>query len=277
MRTPKSVRRSAFTLVELLVVIGVIALLIAILLPVLNKARDLAMRTKCLSQIRQIGAGMVMYANDHRGFFPPEGRGNNRAWQPPYLFKPAYEYIVTNALGGHGWIADDSGAPGNSWLYCGDPRPTIWNCPGWEFWSPYRYFTGTGTWPKLYDIGYYYLGGRPENATGNWELDPTRRPHKLSTSEGSRKAILADIVMHVQPNQQKPMAWIIPHPKPGNSYGPFGSAEYAPAGGNQFFADGHGEWVTTYPQTPNALGTLGVAPNNVSATHTNSGFLYYWW
>jgi prepilin-type N-terminal cleavage/methylation domain-containing protein len=63
-------RRRAFTLVELLVVVGIIALLIGILLPVLNRARAAANRAVCLSNIRQLGVGILMYCNDNRGWFP---------------------------------------------------------------------------------------------------------------------------------------------------------------------------------------------------------------
>jgi prepilin-type N-terminal cleavage/methylation domain-containing protein/prepilin-type processing-associated H-X9-DG protein len=63
-------RAPGFTLVELLVVIGIIAVLIAVLLPVLSKAREQAKRTQCLSNLRELGHAMLMYANAHKDKLP---------------------------------------------------------------------------------------------------------------------------------------------------------------------------------------------------------------
>jgi prepilin-type N-terminal cleavage/methylation domain-containing protein len=69
-----SKRPRAFTLVELLVVIGIIAVLISMLLPALRRARDEANRVYCRTQLRQLTMAALMYANEHKGYLPgPHG------------------------------------------------------------------------------------------------------------------------------------------------------------------------------------------------------------
>lgn len=63
-------QRRAFSLIELLVVIGIIAVLMAILLPALEKARESALKVKCASNLRQVGQALVLYSNENHGQYP---------------------------------------------------------------------------------------------------------------------------------------------------------------------------------------------------------------
>src|SRR5262245_60236055 len=87
-RVEYSSRLRAFTLIELLVVISIIALLVAVLLPALGTAREESRKVKCLANLKQIGAAVVMYVQD---------KGEQIPWVNPH---PAAGWISQFAWGG---------------------------------------------------------------------------------------------------------------------------------------------------------------------------------
>ncbi|MFO8082296.1 MAG: prepilin-type N-terminal cleavage/methylation domain-containing protein [Armatimonadota bacterium] len=88
-------RRNGFTLIELLVVIAIIAILAAILFPVFARAREKARQSSCLSNVKQINTGIMMYTQDYDEMLPKARfwyTGSNR----PYLYTRAVKPYVAN-------------------------------------------------------------------------------------------------------------------------------------------------------------------------------------
>ena len=112
-----------FTLIELLVVIAIIALLASLLLPALSKAREMARRTKCISNLKQIGLALELYADDYDGLYPYAA--GTVAW----------EWDATDVTDGtYGWMQQ---------LYSYVGNKNVYRCPSNKEYGDYGYFLGT--------------------------------------------------------------------------------------------------------------------------------------
>ncbi len=111
-----------FTLIELLVVIAIIAILAAILFPVFAQARESARAISCISNLRQIGTAIHMYAQDYDESFPDGGYGGPRNWEVNLDVNPASQCL--DAGGGYQGVTVP-GMPG--------PQPLTGCRYGYEF------------------------------------------------------------------------------------------------------------------------------------------------
>ncbi|MGH7978258.1 MAG: type II secretion system protein [Limisphaerales bacterium] len=118
-------KRNAFTLIELLIVIAIIAILSAILLPVLTQARQRAWTVQCISNLRQIGMGMKMFADDNGELYPESGAD-------------IYWNAIDPVTGKASWMQQ---------IYSYTMNTNIYNCPGNvqlppALRGPFNYFNG---------------------------------------------------------------------------------------------------------------------------------------
>jgi len=200
-------RRGAFTLVELLVVIGIIALLIALLMPVLKGARESAAEVRCASNQRQVGIALTAYANYNNGVLPPQQPGYTE-WLQPDLHRR-----MSGALGKTGGtvfycpsLSNPCGTLVNRSYNAGIPEES----PEWH-WNnhiaPYGYL-----------IEYLYIGNltawmpqySPEHLLGDADGDGDNREEyviKLDEPHAARTVILAD-----KTGQFLAKDWVMPHP-----------------------------------------------------------------
>jgi len=256
-----------FTLIELLVTISIVALLVAVLLPALGKARDAAQSTRCLSNVRQLGNCYQFYANDNKTFWLP--------WAQPNDYLLSYYNIGLSYY----MVHDYSGAVWMDviWQNYANQNPNVFDCPAQasqrQFMSTYQYWGAGGYrkfWPG-YMVNRYvmiekwgYIFGIP-NGPGHY----TPRRIDDFVNPGS-KILMADAgqVLSGYPNTAEswgPVSTV-------NSAGGQGSTSGAglsgrhnrndgarhaaavntnPTGGsNLYFIDGHGrygDWITHQP------------------------------
>jgi prepilin-type N-terminal cleavage/methylation domain-containing protein/prepilin-type processing-associated H-X9-DG protein len=165
----KLTKRVGFTLVELLVVIGIIAVLIAILLPALTKAREAANRAQCLSNLRQIGQMYYLYANLYKDQVPLGVRSN--VYQDNYTVR--YTGVGQYYSFGHFYKANLV------------KSPAVLYCPSRAGDSVYEYNSVLNPWNPDNPPGSFTGGSYTRAGYGMRPMNENQRPVLFRTGAGS--------------------------------------------------------------------------------------------
>ena len=153
-------RRRGFTLVELLVVIGIIAVLMAILMPALNDARRQSRKVQCMSALKEIGNAFNLYAGNNKGVWPAAVH-NYQAWIPLPNFPPEWEVRWYDRIAEYVGPRMD----GYNDITAVRSRSLLWGCPEWAR-QEHNFESGDNVRPgyamQYYPATYWESGKSPK-------------------------------------------------------------------------------------------------------------------